>query len=248
MIKPLTHEELRTMRQAGKVASRVLRKLKRVIKPGISTKSIEEFFEEEVIKYPGMELAFKGFSGFPASCCVSVNEEIIHGIPSKRIISSGDLVSVDLGIKHKGLFVDTAYTYIIGKVSSSAKKLVRATRKSLYEGIRKAKAGARVGDIGSSIQNFIEANGFSVIRKFVGHGIGRQLHLPPEIPNFGKAGQGSILEPGEVIAIEPMVSAGSWDVDVRSDGWTAKTKDNSLSAHFEHTVAITERGPWVLTN
>lgn len=236
------------MRQAGKVAARVLRKLKRVIKPGISTKNIEEFFEKEVGKYPGMELAFKGFSGFPASCCVSINEEIIHGIPSKRIVNSGDLVSVDLGIKYKGLFVDTAYTYIIGKVSLSAKKLVRVTLKSLYEGIRKAKSGVRVGDISSSIQNFIEANELSVIRKFVGHGIGRQLHLSPEIPNFGQAGQGPVLEPGEVIAIEPMVSAGSWDVDVLSDGWTAKTKDNSLSAHFEHTVAITERGPWILTN
>jgi len=248
MTKPLTLKELRIMRQAGKVAARVLRKLKRVIRPGISTKNIEEFFEREVGKYPGMELAFKGFSGFPASCCVSVNEEIIHGIPSKRIVSSGDLVSVDLGIKYKDLFVDTAYTYIVGRVSLSAKKLVRATRKSLYEGIHKVRAGARIGDIGSSIQKFIESKGFSVIRRFVGHGIGRQLHLPPEVPNFGQAGQGSVLELGEVIAIEPMVSAGSWDVDVLRDGWTAKTKDNSLSAHFEHTVAITKRGPWILTN
>ena len=234
MIKPLTFDELLIMRQAGRTAANILRKLSFFIKPGICTKDIERFFENELSNYPGMEPAFKGFMDYPASCCVSVNEEIIHGIPSSRLIADGDLVSVDLGIKYKGLFVDTAYTYTAGKAILLAKKLVKVTLESLYEGMRFAKIGQRVGDLGFSIQKFVEKNGFSVIRRFVGHGIGRDLHLPPEIPNFGDKGKGPILEEGYAIAIEPMVSAGSFEVDVLEDGWTAKTKDNSFSAHFEH--------------
>ncbi len=247
MIEPLSRQDLEKMRKAGKVAAMVLKKLKSFVKPGSSTKDIEEFFEQELSKYPGMEAAFKGFMNYPASCCVSVNEEIIHGIPSQRLINGGDLVSVDLGIKYQGLFVDTAYTYEIGKVSSLAKKLVKATKKSLKQGISQIKTGKRVGDISSAIQKYVEKNGFSVIRRFVGHGIGRSLHLPPEVPNFGDAGCGEELLEGSVVAVEPMVSSGGFDVDVSSDGWTAKTKDNSLSAHFEHTIAITKKGPWVLT-
>jgi len=247
MRKPLTFDELLIMREAGKAAASILRKLRSFIKPGICTKDIECFFENELSNHSGMEPAFKGFMNYPAACCVSVNEEIIHGIPSSRLIDDGDLVSVDLGIKYKGLFVDTAYTYTAGKVMSSTKKLVKVTLKSLQEGIRFAKIGHRVGDLGSSIQKFVEKNGFSVIRKFVGHGIGRDLHLPPEIPNFGEKGKGEVFKEGEVIAVEPMVAAGGFEVDVLSDGWTAKTKDNSLSAHFEHTIAITKKGPWVLT-
>jgi methionyl aminopeptidase len=181
--------------------------------------------------------------------CVSVNEEVIHGIPSKKkVIRKGDLVSVDLGIEHKGLFVDTAYTYMAGRPSRVAKKLVATTFKSLYCGIQKARAGATIGDVGNAIQSFVERRCFSVIRKFVGHGIGRALHMPPEVPNFGEKNKGALLTEGMVIAIEPMVSAGNYDVSVLEDNWTTKTADDSLSAHFEHTVAITKRGPWVLTH
>jgi len=247
MSEPLSRQDLMIMREAGKVAAAILKRLKGFIRPGVSTKDVEEFFEREISKYPGMEAAFKGFMGYPASCCVSVNEEIIHGIPSQKIIRDGDLVSVDLGIKYKGLFVDTAYTYMIGKVSSLAKRLVKTTRKSLKKGISRMMAGGKVGDVSSAIQKQVEKNGFSVIRRFIGHGIGRGLHLPPEVPNFGEENKGKELCVGYAIAIEPMVSAGDFDVDISSDGWTAKTKDNSLAAHFEHTIAITEKGPWVLT-
>jgi len=247
MIKPLSKEDLAVMRKAGKAASAILRKIKSFLKPGISTKDIENFFEKELSKYSGMEAAFKGFTGYPAACCVSVNEEIIHGIPSDKVIKNGDIVSVDLGIKYKGLFVDTAYTYAVGKVSDLAKKLISVSLKSLDEGIRQIKDGAKTGDIGFAIQGFVEKNGFSVIRKFVGHGIGRELHIEPEVPNFGDKSQGFVLREGYAIAVEPMVSAGGFEVDILGDCWTAKTKDNSLSAHFEHTVAVTKKGPVVLT-
>ncbi len=248
MKKPLNIEELNTMREAGKVAGETLKELKYFIKSGIYTKDIEKFFENKLNKYPGMEAAFKGFMGYPASCCVSVNEEIVHGIPSQRVIKDGDLISVDLGIKYKGLFVDTAYTYIVGQGSILAKKLVDVSLESLNKGIEKVKVGTKLGDLGFAIQKFVEENNFSVIRNFVGHGIGRQLHTEPEVPNFGEQGQGFELKEGFAIAVEPMVSAGAYDVDILEDGWTAKTKDNSLTAHFEHTIAITKNGPWVLTN
>lgn len=247
MNESLTAEEFALMRKAGKVASGVLKSLRRFIKPGITTKAIEEFFEKELAEHPGMEPAFKGFMGYPAALCVSLNEEIIHGIPSKRKICSGDLVSVDLGIRYKGLFVDTAYTYPVGRVGSLAKRLLRTSLKSLYLGIALAKPGGHIGDVSSAIQERVEKKGFSVIRRFVGHGIGKSLHLPPEVPNFGQRNQGPQLVEGSAIAVEPMVSVGSFDVDISDDGWTAKTKDNSISAHFEHTVAITKRGPWILT-
>ncbi|MBN3040203.1 MAG: type I methionyl aminopeptidase [Candidatus Omnitrophica bacterium] len=247
MVEPLTEEQLKTMRVAGKAASDILKKIKTFIRPDITTRNIEEFFDNALSEYPGMEPAFKGFMGYKASCCVSINEEIIHGVPSERKIREGDLVSVDLGIKYKGLFVDTAYTFILPKASRQARRLVKVTLDSLHQGIKKVKPGAKVGDLGFAIQAFVEKNGYSVIRKFVGHGIGRQLHLPPEIPNFGQKGQGPELINGQVIAIEPMVSSGDFDIDILEDGWTAKTKDNSLSAHFEHTVAVTDKGPVIMT-
>lgn len=248
MIENLTQEDLLCMRKAGKVAALALKSLRKFIKPGITTKDIEAFFENFLKSYPGMEAAFKGYKGYPAALCVSVNEEVIHGIPSLfKVIGDGDLVSVDLGIKYKGLFVDTAHTYIAGRASAVAKKLVSVSLKSLFCGIKRVRIGATVGDIGSAIQTHVENHGFSVVRKFVGHGIGRGLHCVPEVPNFGRPGDGMPLFENTAIAIEPMVTAGHYDVDVLSDGWTAKTKDNSLSAHFEHTVAITRKGPWVLT-
>jgi len=247
-MQTLTREDVVNMRKAGKVASRFLKILSKFIRPGISTKDIEIFFENYLKKYKDMESAFKGFCGYPASLCVSVNEEIIHGIPrSDKIIQDKDIVSVDIGIKYKGLFVDTAYTYIVGRASKMAYKLVNATKKALYLAIKKVRAGIEVKEIGSVIQNFVEKNGFSVIRKFVGHSIGRDLHLPPEIPNFRIENLDARLLEGMAIAIEPMVTGGDFEVEVLDDGWTAVTKDRSLSAHFEHTVLVTKNGALILT-
>ena len=244
----LSHSQLLVMQQAGKAAAAILKKLKKFIRGGISTKDVENFFDEALSQYPGMEPAFKGFMGYPASVCVSVNEEIIHGIPSEnKIIKRGDLVSVDLGIKYQGLFVDTAHTYIIGSAPSFAKRLVKTTYQALCEGIKRAKVGLTVGDIGAAVQGYVEKKNCSVIRKFVGHGIGDKLHLPPELPNYGQKGEGMELTEGMALAIEPMVSVGGYEVEINDDGWTARTKDNSLSAHFEHTVVITKKGPLVLT-
>jgi len=247
-MQTLTREEIINMRKAGKVASRFLKILSKFIRPGISTKDIEIFFENYLKKYKDMGSAFKGFCGYPALLCVSVNEEIIHGIPrSDKIIQDKDIVSVDIGIKYKGLFVDTAYTYIVGRASKMAYKLVNATKKALYLAIKKVRAGVNVKEIGSVVQNFVEKNGFSVIRKFVGHSIGRDLHLPPEIPNFRIENLDIRLVEGMAIAIEPMVSSGDFEVEILDDGWTAITKDRSLSAHFEHTVLVTKRGSLILT-
>ncbi|MCK9614528.1 MAG: type I methionyl aminopeptidase [Candidatus Omnitrophica bacterium] len=248
MTEGLSNEEIACMRAAGRVAALILKKLKKCVRPGVTTKYIEESFDNYLKEYPEMESAFKGFMGYPASLCVSINDEVIHGIPSEeRTIKEGDLVSIDLGIKYKGLFVDTAYTYIAGRAQPPAKKLLKASLKALYEGIKKAKPQATTGDVGSAVQSFIEKQGFAVVRKFVGHGIGRALHQHPEVPNFGTPGKGDELSDGMAIAIEPMVTAGNYDVEVAKDGWTAKTRDGSLSAHFEHTVAITKKGPVILT-
>ena len=244
----LSYEEILTMRKAGKIASLALKSLGKTIKPGISTKEIELCFDDFLKKFPSMKSAFYGYNSYPASLCISRNEEIIHGIPDRKtIIKKGDLVSIDLGIEHKGVFVDCAHTYIVGGGSTLAKELVRVGVEALRKGIKKAKVGLRVGDVSAAIQKTVEAQGFSVIRKFVGHGIGRALHCYPEVPNFGYPGEGEPLKEGMVLAIEPMISSGAFDVEVLDDGWTAKTKDNSLSSHFEHTVAITKKGPWVLT-
>ncbi|MFA5007748.1 MAG: type I methionyl aminopeptidase [Candidatus Omnitrophota bacterium] len=244
----LSSEDIACMRQAGSVAALILKKLGKCVVAGATTKYIEESFDNYLKEYPGMESAFKGYMDYPASLCVSINDEVIHGIPSdKREIREGDLVSIDLGIKYKGLFVDTAYTYIAGRGNKIARKLVKASLKSLYEGIKKVKPQATTGDIGFAVQKFVENQGFAVVKQFVGHGIGKSLHLYPEVPNFGMPGKGDRLREGMAIAIEPMVAAGNYEVGVAGDGWTAKTKDGSLSAHFEHTVAITKKGPLILT-
>jgi len=245
----LSCEEIKIMRRIGKIAARIIKTLKRFIKAGISTEDIELFFKKILKNYSGYEPAFLGYNGYPASLCVSLNDEIIHGIPKKeRKIKEGDLVSVDLGIKYNGLFVDTAYTYPVGRVSPLAQRLIRVGKKALKEAIKKVRIGLCVGDIGEIIEKIAKSNNFSVIRSFVGHGIGHSLHCPPEVPNFGKSGVGEKLSEGMVIAIEPMISAGTEEVLISSDGWTAKTKDGSLSCHFEHTVAITKRGPLVITS
>ncbi|MCM8787596.1 MAG: type I methionyl aminopeptidase [Candidatus Omnitrophica bacterium] len=248
MIELLTYKDLLLMRQAGKVAGKFLKELKTIIRPGLSTKDIEIFFEKTLSNYPDMKPAFKDFCGYPATLCVSVNEEIIHGIPTtNKFLKEGDIVSVDLGITYKGLFVDVAYTYFLNPISKITLNLIRTTYKALQKAISAIKIGRHIGDIGFTIEKFVEKNGFSVVKKFVGHGIGRALHCQPAVPNFGIRDSGHQLVEGMVLAIEPMVVVGSNEIEILDDGWTVKTKDNSLSAHFEHTVAVTKEGGWVLT-
>jgi len=248
MRRVLNATDTAIMREAGQAAACILKKIGRLIKPGVCTKDIERFFESELARFPGMSAAFKGFSGFPAALCVSINDEVIHGIPSPdRLIAEGDLVSVDLGIKFKDLFVDTARTYFAGRVATQAKKLAAVCLRALEIGIRAARIGNTTGDIGAAIQSYVQSQGFSVVRQFVGHGIGEALHLEPEVPNFGKAGEGQRFTEGMAIAIEPMIAAGGYEIEIAADGWTARTKDRRLAAHFEHTVMITRNGPYIIT-
>ncbi|ACI20641.1 type I methionyl aminopeptidase [Thermodesulfovibrio yellowstonii] len=240
-------EELKKMRKSCQIVAKVLKELKTYIKEGLTTKQIEQFVENLIIKMGGIP-AFKGYRGYPASVCISINEQVVHGIPSEKVfIKEGDLVSVDVGVLCEHFYGDAAYTYPIGKISKEAEKLLKITEEALYKGIAEAMEGKRIGDISHAIQMHVENNGFSVVRAFVGHGIGRSLHEEPQIPNFGTKGIGPMLKKGMTLAIEPMVNTGKHDVKILSDGWTAVTKDGSLSAHFEHTIAITEGEPEILT-
>jgi methionyl aminopeptidase len=234
------------MRKAGRLLAEIVDKIRKNTKPGITTAQLNDFAEDLILK-SGAQPAFKGYRGFPSASCISVNEEIVHGIPSKRILKDKDIVSVDLGIKLDGYFADVAFTLALGNVNGRLKKLVDVTKKALDIGISKASAGNRLSDISYSIQTFVESNGFSVVRDFVGHGIGKDLHEDPEIPNFGQPNSGPELKPGMVLAIEPMVNMGTYESEILPDGWTAITKDRLPSAHFEHTVAVTENGPQILT-
>ena len=217
------------------------------VEPGVTTVEIDRL-AEEYIRRRGGEPNFKNYEGYPATACISINNEVIHGIPSeKRKLRAGDIVSIDLGAKFDGYHGDNAATFACGDVSPEAKRLMDTTRESLYEGIRAACAGGRIGDIGHAVQSYVEARGYSVVRQFVGHGVGTHLHEAPEVPNFGTPGRGIRLMPGMTIAIEPMVNAGGYDVKVQPDGWTVLTKDGSLSAHFEHTIVITADGPKIMT-
>lgn len=240
-------EELKKMRKSCQIVAMVLKELRTYIKEGLTTKQIEQFVENLIIKMGGIP-AFKGYRGYPASVCISINEQVVHGIPSEKVfIKEGDLVSVDVGVLCENFYGDAAYTYPIGRISKEAEKLLKITEEALYKGIAEATEGKRIGDISHAIQMHVENNGFSVVRAFVGHGIGRSLHEEPQIPNFGTKGIGPMLKKGMTLAIEPMVNAGKHDVKILSDGWTAVTKDGSLSAHFEHTIAITEGEPEILT-
>jgi len=235
------------MRKAGAVVAQVLLEIGEMVKPGVSTADLDLFAQVRT-KELGAKPAFKGYHGFPATLCVSVNEEVVHGIPSKkRILNDGDIVGVDFGVVLDGWYGDSAKTFCVGKVSDEIDKLVKITEKSLYLGIDQAKSGNHLFDIGHAIQNYVESYGFSVVREFVGHGIGKNLHEDPQVPNYGSKGKGMLLKPGMVIAIEPMINAGRPEVKVLSDGWTAITADRKWSAHFEHTVAITEQGNQILT-
>ncbi len=235
------------MRRAGSVVAQILLEISDLVKPGATTADLDLFAQTRT-KELGAKPAFKGYHGFPATLCVSVNEEVVHGIPSKkRILKDGDIVGIDFGVVLDGWFGDSARTFPVGKVSHEAEKLLEITEKSLYLGIEQARPGNHLFDIGHAVQNFVESHGYSVVREFVGHGIGKSLHEDPQVPNFGIRGKGMLLKPGMVLAIEPMINAGKPEVRVLSDGWTAVTVDKALSAHFEHTVAITEKGPEILT-
>ena len=235
------------MREAGKVASLILRELKDLVKPGISTMEIDRFVEKTV-KAHGMKAAEKGYCGYPASVCTSVNEEVVHGIPSKkRILREGDIVSVDLVVEYKGYMADAARTYAVGRVSPEAEELIKTAEDAFWKGIQFAKAGCRLSDISHAVQTEVEGRGFGVIRDFVGHGIGNKMHEDPQIPNYGKAGKGPRLQAGMTLAIEPMICQGSYEVDVLLDDWTAVTVDGGLAAHYENTVVITDGEPELLT-
>ena len=247
MIPLKSKEELEMLKVSGKILAKVMKKIQEFVKPGITTAQINQLAEGLILN-EGALPAFKGYRCFPASVCTSLNEEIVHGIPGERKLKEGDIISLDLGINYKNYFSDAAVTLAIGRVSSEVKKLIEVTKKSLSEGIRQAKVNNNLSDISYSIQNYVEKNGFSVVRQFVGHGIGLSLHEEPEIPNFGKAHLGPVLKSGMVLAIEPMVNMGTWESEMLENGWTAVTKDRLPSAHFEHTVAITDRGPEILTN
>ena len=246
MIIIKTKEEVEHLRESNQIVAHILNDLRKIVQPGITTRELDEYAEKKIKENVAIP-AFKGYRNFPASLCVSINEQIVHGIPGPRRLKEGDIVSIDLGVIRNGFYGDAAITVPVGKISEEAAKLLDVTQKALYKGIELARAGQRLYDISHAIQTWVEGQSFSVVRDFVGHGIGRDLHEEPQIPNFGKPNRGVKLRAGMVMALEPMVNVGTWKVRVESDGWTAVTADKSLSAHFEHTIAITENGPDILT-
>jgi len=246
MIVLRSNEEISQIKKAGALVALTLARLKKHVKAGVTTKELDRIAEEEISRHGGVA-AFRDYRGYPANICVSINEAVVHGIPSERRLADGDIVSIDVGVRHGSFFADAAITAGVGNISDAAKKLMRVTEEALYRGIENARPGRRLSDISASVQAHVESNGFSVVRAFVGHGIGEKIHEEPEIPNFGAPGKGPILEPGMILAIEPMVNAGTFEVEVLDDGWTAVTKDRMLSAHFEHTVAVRDGEAEILT-
>jgi len=247
MIDLKSENELRLMSEAGKIVKLILEELKSSAKPGVTTADLEKK-AVEIIKKSNARSAFHGYRGFPGVICTSLNEQVVHGIPGDRELCSGDILSIDVGIEKNGYYADSAITVPVGdKLSEKARSLVEITEKALFLGIKKAVEGNRLFDISNAIQTFAESHGYGVVRGFVGHGIGKNLHEDPEVPNFGKQGTGIRLKSGMVLAIEPMINEGSYEVEILSDGWTAVTKDRKLSAHFEHTVAITDGEARILT-
>lgn len=247
MIVRKSSTEIEVMREAGRISARALRMVGDAVKPGMTTAELDQI-AESVIREAGAVPAFKGYHGFPATLCTSVNSQVVHGIPSVGVVlREGDILSVDVGAIWDGYYGDNAATFPVGMVSQQASALLATTRSSLEAGIAQCVPGRRLFDIGAAVQGVAEAAGFGVVREYVGHGIGRAMHEDPNVPNYGKAGTGPTLETGMVLAIEPMVNAGTFHVDALDDGWTVVTRDGSLSAHFEHTVAVTEDGPLILT-
>ena len=247
MIVLKTARELLLMREACRISAGALRVAGEAVRPGISTWEIDRI-AYNYIKSQGAEPNFLGLYGFPATACIYINDEVIHGIPSKtRILNEGDIVSIDLGAKKDGFYGDNAATFAVGNISDEARKLMDVTRESLYEAIKAAVPGNKIGDIAFAVQSYCESHGYGVVREYTGHGVGKELHEDPSVPNYGKAGRGVRLIPGMTLAIEPMINAGTASIKVMPDGWTVKTRDAKLSAHFEHTVAITADGPVILT-
>ena len=247
MIVLKTSRELALMREACRISAGALQVAGEAVRPGISTWEIDKI-AYDYIKSQGAEPNFLNLYGFPATACISINDEVIHGIPSKkRILQSGDIVSIDLGAKIGGYNGDNAATFACGEISEEAKRLIETTRESLYEAIKMAVPGGKIGDIASAVQTYCESRGYSEVREYTGHGVGKELHEDPSVPNYGTAGRGVRLLPGMTIAIEPMINQGTAKIKVLPDGWTVKTQDSKLSAHFEHTVAITKDGPVILT-
>lgn len=240
-------EELQKMGESNAIVAEVLSGLKDRVKPGITTSELNEYAEATAQK-KGARPAFKGYGGFPFALCASVNSEVVHGFPSDRPLEEGDIICLDFGVYHNGYYGDSAITVAVGRISASAARLMEVTEEALYRGIEKAREGNRLGDISFAVQSHAEKAGFSVVRDYVGHGIGKDLHEDPPVPNFGVSGRGVKLRAGMVIAIEPMINEGSYQVKVKPDGWTVVTDDGSLSAHFEHTIAITENGPVILSS
>lgn len=246
MIAIKNSRELRDMREACIIVAQALQLAGKAVEPGVTTAELDHLIRRFIEKQ-GATPSFLGYGGFPASACISINNTVIHGIPGKRVIHAGDIVSIDVGAYFNGFHGDNAATFAAGDISAEAQALLDATKASLQEGIQAAVAGNRIGDIGAAVQRYVEVRGYSVVRQFVGHGVGTNLHEDPSVPNFGTPGRGPRLLPGMTLAIEPMINAGTHEVEILGDGWTTVTKDGRLSAHFEHTVAITTDGPVILT-
>jgi methionyl aminopeptidase len=247
MIHLKSAKEIDIMRRANQIIAETRAILLPMIQPGITTYELDRVAEETIIS-KGAKSAFKGYRGYPATICVSINDEVVHGIPSKkRVLKEGDILGLDMGTIYQGYYGDSAVTVPVGAVSDKALKLMKVTEECLHFGIKEARPGARLYDIGSAVQEHAESQGFSVVRDFVGHGIGQQLHEDPQVPNYGQKGRGIVLQAGMTIAIEPMINEGSEEVEIKEDGWTAVTKDGKLSAHFEHSIVITENGPVILS-
>ena len=247
MITIKSKHELKIMQKAGQISKAALLAAGDLVAPGVTTRQLDEA-ARRVIEKAGAKPVFLGYGGFPATICCSINDEVIHGIPGDRVIQEGDIVSIDTGAIYEGYYGDNAATFGAGKISEEAQKLIDVTRQSFYEGIKFARKGQRISDISHAIGAYCEARGYGVVREFVGHGIGTKMHEAPEIPNFGAPGHGPRLMPGMTLAIEPMINMGTWKVKVLPDGWTVKTLDGSLSAHYENTVLITEGEPIILTS
>ena len=246
MIILKSSKEIQYMREAGKIVAYVHEVLRGAIRPGITTGELDEIAEREIRKY-GAEPAFKGYNGFPGSICASINEEVVHGIPGLKVLKDGDIISVDIGTIYNGYYGDAAKTHPVGQVSEEAERLIEVTRQSFYEGLKFCRQGNRLSDVSHAIQSHVEEHGFSIVRDFVGHGIGKNMHEDPQIPNYGIPGKGPRLAEGMILAIEPMVNAGTYHVRTLTDNWTVVTADGKMSAHYEHSVAITKDEPILLT-
>ena len=246
MIPIKTKEEIKVMAEGGRILAKIMRELEKKVRPGITTKELDELSEELILKSVG-KCSFKGHEGYPNCLCTSINEQIVHGIPSNKVLKEGEIISLDLGIFYKGFHTDMAVTLAVGKVSPEVSRLIRITRKAFKRGLKKIRPGNTFGDIGNTIQRFSESQGYNVIRDLCGHGIGRELHEEPQILNYGKRRSGPEIKEGMVFCIEPMLSMGDWEIKQASDGYAYRTADNSLSCHFEHTIAVTENGYKILT-